>query len=55
MTSDNKSNMEILPGISKDPALRFGKPCPVDTRINVATIIGPSLAVRAREVMPMNV
>lgn len=32
--------MEIFPGISMDPAVRFGKPCLVGTRIDVATVVG---------------
>ena len=32
--------MEIFPGISMDPGIRFGKPCLVGTRIDVATILG---------------
>jgi uncharacterized protein (DUF433 family) len=32
--------MEIYPGISMDPAVRFGKPCLVGTRIDVATVVG---------------
>jgi uncharacterized protein (DUF433 family) len=32
--------MEIFPGISMDPAVRFGKPCLSDTRLDVATIVG---------------
>jgi uncharacterized protein (DUF433 family) len=32
--------MEIFPGISMDPDVRFGKPCIVGTRIDVATVIG---------------
>ena len=31
--------MEIFPGISMDPAIRFGKPCLVGTRIDVATVV----------------
>ena len=31
--------MEIIPGISVDPGIRFGKPCLAGTRIDVATII----------------
>lgn len=31
--------MEIFPGISVDPGIRFGKPCLAGTRIDVATII----------------
>ena len=32
--------MEIFPGISMDPAVRFGKPCLAGTRMDVATIVG---------------
>ena len=32
--------MEIFPGISMDPGIRFGKPCLAGTRIDVATIVG---------------
>jgi uncharacterized protein (DUF433 family) len=32
--------MEVYPGISVDPDIRFGKPCIAGTRIDVATIIG---------------
>lgn len=32
--------MEIFPGISMDAAIRFGKPCLVGTRIDVATVVG---------------
>jgi uncharacterized protein (DUF433 family) len=32
--------MEIFPGISMDPNVRFGKPCLSGTRIDVASIIG---------------
>ena len=32
--------MEIFPGISMDPGVRFGKPCLVGTRIDVATVVG---------------
>lgn len=31
--------MEIFPGISVDPGIRFGKPCLTGTRLDVATII----------------
>lgn len=32
--------MEIFPGVSVDPAVRFGKPCLAGTRMDVATVIG---------------
>lgn len=32
--------MEIFPGISMDPGVRFGKPCLTGTRIDVATVVG---------------
>jgi uncharacterized protein (DUF433 family) len=32
--------MEIFPGISTDPAVRFGKPCLTGTRLDVATVVG---------------
>jgi uncharacterized protein (DUF433 family) len=32
--------MEIYPGISMDPNIRFGKPCLTGTRIDVATVVG---------------
>jgi uncharacterized protein (DUF433 family) len=32
--------MEIFPGISMDPDVRFGKPCLTGTRIDVATVVG---------------
>jgi uncharacterized protein (DUF433 family) len=33
-------NMEIFPGISMDPRIRFGKSCLAGTRIDAATIVG---------------
>lgn len=32
--------VEIFPGISVDPGVRFGKPCLAGTRIDVAMIVG---------------
>jgi uncharacterized protein (DUF433 family) len=32
--------MEIFPGISMDPDVRFGKPCLTGTRMDVATVVG---------------
>ncbi len=32
--------MEIYPGITLDPEVRFGKPCLAGTRIDVATVVG---------------
>jgi uncharacterized protein (DUF433 family) len=32
--------MEVFPGVSMDPDVRFGKPCLSGTRIDVATVVG---------------
>jgi uncharacterized protein (DUF433 family) len=32
--------IEVFPGITMDPEVRFGKPCIAETRIDVATIVG---------------
>lgn len=32
--------MEIFPGMSMDPDIRFGKPCLTGTRVDVATVVG---------------
>jgi uncharacterized protein (DUF433 family) len=32
--------MEVFPGVSMDPGTRFGKPCLIGTRIDVATVVG---------------
>lgn len=32
--------MQVFPGISMDPEIRFGKPCIAGTRIDVATVLG---------------
>jgi Protein of unknown function (DUF433) len=46
--------MEVFPGISMDPDVRFGKPCLTGTRIYVATIVaavaaGDSVVAAAEE------
>jgi uncharacterized protein (DUF433 family) len=35
-----RDDKDIFPGISMDPAVRFGKQCLIGTRIDVATIVG---------------
>ena len=32
--------MEVFPGITMDPDVRFGKPCIAGTRMDVATVVG---------------
>ncbi|OFW29294.1 MAG: hypothetical protein A3H97_09010 [Acidobacteria bacterium RIFCSPLOWO2_02_FULL_65_29] len=32
--------MEVFPGITMDPDVRFGKPCIAGTRMDVATVLG---------------
>jgi uncharacterized protein (DUF433 family) len=32
--------MEVFPGISIDPKIRFGRPCIKGTRLDVATVLG---------------
>jgi uncharacterized protein (DUF433 family) len=41
--------MDIFPGISMDPDVRFGKPCIAGTRIDVATVVGALAAGDAPE------
>jgi uncharacterized protein (DUF433 family) len=41
--------MEIFPGISMDPDIRFGKPCIIGTRIDVATVVGALAAGETAE------
>jgi uncharacterized protein (DUF433 family) len=38
--NDRQKTMEMFPGISMDPDIRFGKPCITGTRIDVATLVG---------------
>ena len=33
-------DMDVYPGISMNPAVRFGKPCIAGTRVDVATVVG---------------
>jgi uncharacterized protein (DUF433 family) len=49
MTWEKETDMEIFPGISMDPAVRFGKPCLIGTRIDVATIVGALAADESYE------
>jgi len=39
-SSQKAVSMEVFPGVSMDPDIRFGKPCLTGTRIDVATIVG---------------
>jgi uncharacterized protein (DUF433 family) len=32
--------MEVFPGITMNPDVRFGKPCVAGTRMDVATVVG---------------
>ncbi len=41
--------MEVFPGISMDPDVRFGKPCLSGTRIDVATVVGALAAGESAE------
>lgn len=41
--------MEIFPGITMDPAVRFGKPCVAGTRVDVATVVGALAAGESME------
>jgi uncharacterized protein (DUF433 family) len=41
--------MEVFPGVSMDPDVRFGKPCLTGTRIDIATIVGAVAAGDAVE------
>jgi Uncharacterized conserved protein len=41
--------MEVFPGVSMDPDVRFGKPCLAGTRIDVATIVASLASGRTVE------
>ena len=41
--------MEVFPGVSMDPDVRFEKPCVTGTRIDIATIVGAVAAGDAVE------
>ena len=41
--------MEIFPGISMDPEIRFGKPCIAGTRIDVAMVLAQLAAGASAE------
>lgn len=41
--------MDIFPGITVDPDVRFGKPCIAGTRVDVATVVGAIAAGEAPE------
>jgi uncharacterized protein (DUF433 family) len=38
--AEQTPDMEIYPGISMNPGVRFGKPCIAGTRVDVATVVG---------------
>ena len=40
MLQSVQAPMDIYPGISMNPDVRFGKPCIAGTRIDVATVVG---------------
>jgi uncharacterized protein (DUF433 family) len=46
--------VEIFPGISLDPGIRFGKPCIVGTRVDVATVVGALGAGESSESVEQN-
>lgn len=40
MARTQQHAVEVFPGITMDPEIRFGKPCIAGTRVNVATVVG---------------
>jgi uncharacterized protein (DUF433 family) len=47
-------DVEIFPGISVDPGIRFGKPCIAGTRVDVATVVGALGAGETYEAVQTN-
>ena len=43
--------MEVFPGVTMDPDVRFGKPCLTGTRIDVATVVGALAAGETAEIV----
>jgi uncharacterized protein (DUF433 family) len=43
--------MEIFPGVSMDPRVRFGKPCVAGTRVDVATVVADIAANESFEAL----
>ncbi len=41
--------MEIYPGVTVDPGVRFGKPCLKGTRVDVATVVAALAAGESME------
>jgi uncharacterized protein (DUF433 family) len=55
MASKHRSTgVEIFPGISVDPGIRFGKPCIAGTRVDVATVVGALGAGESYEAVEQN-
>jgi uncharacterized protein (DUF433 family) len=48
MARAEEHTVEVFPGITMDPGVRFGKPCIAGTRVDVATVVG---AVAAGETL----
>lgn len=46
---DLDANVEIFPGVTLDPGIRFGKPCLTGTRMDVATVVGALAAGESTE------
>lgn len=48
MARTQDRSVQVFPGITMDPEVRFGKPCIAGTRVDVATVVG---AVAAGETL----